>query len=39
LRGAVGRVERVYGKKNAKNQVVQRVLEVLAGVKMQRMEG
>jgi hypothetical protein len=39
LRGAVGKVERVYGKKNAKDQVVQRVLEVLEGVKMQRMEG
>ncbi|KAI4747646.1 hypothetical protein E4T50_02088 [Aureobasidium sp. EXF-12298] len=39
LRGAVGKVERVYGKKNAKDKVVQQVLEVLEGVKQQRMAG
>lgn len=39
LRGAVGRVERVYGKKNAKDKIVQQVLEVLEGVKTQRMAG
>lgn len=39
LRGAVGKVERVYGKKNAKDKVVQQVLEVLEGVKLQRMAG
>jgi hypothetical protein len=37
LRGAVGKVERIYGKKNAKDQVVQRVLEVLEGVRVTRM--
>jgi hypothetical protein len=35
----VGKVERVYGKKNAKDKVVQQVLEVLEGVKQQRMAG
>lgn len=39
LRGAVGKVERVYGKKNAKDKIVQQVLEVLEGVKQQRMAG
>lgn len=39
LRGAVGKVERIYGKKNAKDKVVQQVLEVLEGVKQQRMAG
>jgi hypothetical protein len=39
LRGAVGKVEKVWGKKNAKDQVVQRVLEVLEGVKLKRMDG
>jgi hypothetical protein len=39
LRGAVGRLEKVWGKKNAKDQVVQRVLEVLEGVKVKRMDG
>ncbi|KAK6003190.1 hypothetical protein QM012_001035 [Aureobasidium pullulans] len=39
LRGAVAKVERVYGKKNAKDKVVQQVLEVLEGVKQQRMAG
>ncbi|CAD0115306.1 unnamed protein product [Aureobasidium uvarum] len=39
LRGAVGRVERVYGKKNAKDKIVQQVLEVLEEVKQQRMAG
>ncbi|KAI4731370.1 hypothetical protein E4T49_00961 [Aureobasidium sp. EXF-10728] len=39
LRGAVGRVERVYGKKNAKDKIVQNVLEILEGVKQQRMVG
>lgn len=39
LRGAVGRVERVYGKKNAKDKIVQQVLEMLEGVKQQRMAG
>ncbi|KAI4721479.1 hypothetical protein E4T48_02362 [Aureobasidium sp. EXF-10727] len=39
LRGAVGRVDRVYGKKNAKDKVVQNVLEILEGVKQQRMAG
>ncbi|CAD0087898.1 unnamed protein product [Aureobasidium vineae] len=39
LCGAVGRVERVYGKKNAKDKVVQQVLEVLEEVKQQRMAG
>jgi hypothetical protein len=33
----VGKVERIYGKKNAKDQVVQRVLEVLEGVRVTRM--
>jgi len=39
LRGAVGKVERVYGKKNAKDKIVQQVLEVLEDVKQQRMAG
>lgn len=39
LRGAVGKVERVYGKKNAKDKIVQQVLEVLEGVKQQRLAG
>lgn len=39
LRGAVGKVERVYGKKNAKDKVVQQVLKVLESVKQQRMSG
>ncbi|CAD0101098.1 unnamed protein product, partial [Aureobasidium mustum] len=39
LHGAVGKVERVYGKKNAKDKVVQQVLEVLESVKQQRMAG
>ena len=37
LRGEVGKVERVYGKKNAKDKIVQQVLDVLEGVKQQRM--
>ncbi|THY04571.1 hypothetical protein D6D02_07917 [Aureobasidium pullulans] len=39
LRGAVGRVNRVYGKKNAKDQIVEKVLVILQGVKEQRMAG
>lgn len=39
LRGAVGKVARVYGKKNAKDKVVQQVLELLEGIKQQRMAG
>jgi hypothetical protein len=35
----VGKVERVWGKKNAKDQVVQRVLEGLEGLKLKRMDG
>ncbi|KAI5198132.1 hypothetical protein E4T39_06904 [Aureobasidium subglaciale] len=39
LRGAVGKVERIYGKRMAKDKVVQQVLEVLEGIKQQRMAG
>jgi hypothetical protein len=37
LRGAVGKVQRVYGKKNAKDKVVQQVLEILERIKEQRL--
>ncbi|KAI5255215.1 hypothetical protein E4T42_02016 [Aureobasidium subglaciale] len=39
LRGPVGRVERIYGKRMAKDKVVQQVLEVLESIKQQRMAG
>ncbi|KAI5274895.1 hypothetical protein E4T47_02018 [Aureobasidium subglaciale] len=39
LRGPVGRVERIYGKRMAKDKVVKQVLEVLESIKQQRMAG
>lgn len=39
LRGAVGRVERVYGKKKAREQVARAVLVVLERIKVERLAG